>query len=219
MKTIGILLAALAVMNTPSSGLPRTGDSALVDSTQIYYAEQDVEALQRLFARTNDRELALLCRYRLYPLTQDPVYLADLPTELENATARELALLSGLWGYRVMETSVFKVPTYGKRATRLLDEAKAIDPREPFVLLIDGQSLLFRPKIFGGDKREALVQFNKLCDVLPGTHAPGISTIEAGLWVWYTRKKMKDTDADSLRAELLAQNPPPLYKAFLLDPP
>ena len=219
MKYLVILLAVFAVMNTTPSSLPQTSDAALVDSTQVYYAMQDVEALQRLFARTDDRELALLCRYRLYPLTQDPAYLEDLPTDPENPTARELALLSGLWGYRVMKTSVFKVPTYGKRATRLLDEAKAIDPMEPFVLLIDGQSLLFRPKVFGGDKREALHQFNTLSAVLPGTHAPGISLIEAGLWVWYTRTKLKDADADTLRSELLAQNPPPLYKAFLLDPP
>ena len=219
MKYLAILLAALAVMKTPPSSLPQTSDTALVDSTQIYYATQDIEALQRLFAHTDDRELALLCRYRLYPLTQDRVYLEDLPAALETPTARELALLSGLWGYRVMESSVFKVPTYGKRATRLLDEAKTIDPMEPFVLLIDGQSLLFRPKIFGGDKQEALDQFNKLRDILPDTHAPGISMIEAGLWVWYTRTKMKDADAETLRSELLAQNPPPLYKTFLLDPP
>ena len=100
-----------------------------------------------------------------------------------------------------------------------MDQAKALDPTEPFVLLIDGQSLLFRPKIFGGSKLEALDQFNQLCEVLSDTPSSGISMIEAGLWVWYTRKKMNDKTASALRSELLAKNPPPLYKAFLLDPP
>ncbi len=219
MMLFGILFAATVVMNAPASGHPAPPDTALVDSTQIYYAEQNVEALKRLYEQTDNREVALLCRYRLYPLTQDPVYLENLPLDLKAATARELAVLSGLWGYRVMESSVFKVPTYGKRATRLMDRAKALDPTEPFVLLIDGQSLLFRPKIFGGNKQEALDQFNQLYEALPNHSSSGISAIEAGLWVWYTRTKMKDETADALRSELLAQNPPPLYKAFLLDPP
>ena len=215
----GIFLATTLVMLTPSSESPRTDEVALIDSTQIYYAEQNVEALQHLCARTTDRELELVCRYRLYPLTQDPAYLEDLPTDLEDPTARELAVLSGLWGYRVVAAPVYKVPTYGKRTTRLLEEAKALNPKEPFVLLIGGQSLLFRPKIFGGSKKEALEEFNKLCRVLPEATASGISQIEADLWVWYTRDKMNDEEAPTLRSELLAQNPPPLYKAFLLDPP
>ena len=215
----GILLAATVVMTAPPSDLPPPSDTALIDSTQIYYAEQNVEALKSLLARTNSREVALLCRYRLYPLTQDPAYLENLPIDLKDATARELAVLSGLWGYRVIKSSVFKVPAYGKRTTRLMEQAKALDPTEPFVLLIDGQSLLFRPKIFGSNKQEALDQFKKLCEVLSEASSSGISAIEAGLWVWYTRTKMKDETADALRSELLAQNPPPLYKAFLLDPP
>ena len=218
MKSFWILLVLCAMTYAPVAGHP-SPDAVLVDSTQIYYATQNVSALQRMLAQTNDRALALLCRYRLYPLTQDPSYLEDLPTELEAPTARELALLSGLWGYRVRESSVLKVPVYGKRATRLLDQAKALDPTEPFVLLIDGQSLLYRPKIFGGNKQKALDQFNTLRETLPATSGTGISKMEADLWLWYTLAQLDTDEAETFRSELLAQNPPPLYKTFLLDPP
>ena len=218
MKFFWTLFVLSAMTYAPAVGHP-SPDATLVDSTQIYYATQNVSALQRMLAQTTDRALALLCRYRLYPLTQDPAYLQDLPTTLEASTARELALLSGLWGYRVKDSSVLKVPVYGKRATRLLEQAKALDPAEPFVLLIEGQSLLYRPKIFGGNKHKALAAFNKLSETLPSESGTGISKMEADLWLWYTLTKLNDDEADAFRSKLLARNPPPLYKTFLLDPP
>lgn len=201
-----------------SSSLARPGSP--VDSTQIFYARRDAKSLKRLLDRASTREMDLLCRYRLYPLTQDPSLIENLPTELERPTARELALLSGLWGYRVVKASILSTPTLGLRSHRLLEQAKALDPDEPLVLLIEGQSLLFRPTLFGGDTNAALDRFRTLRDRLEHTPDKAVSAMEANLWVWYTLNKMKLTDAaDALKADLLAAAPPPLYRQFLLDPP
>ena len=214
---IPALVLILAFFMQPPA--PVSDPAAAVDSTQVYYATQNVEALKKLLAASDDRTVQLLCRYRLYPLTEDERYLHNLPTELANPTARDLALLSGLWGYRVLTGSVLNVPKHGLRASRLLDEAKNLDPEEPFVLLIEGQSLLFRLAIFGGDKRAALHRFQRLQTVLDEVSDESISEMEADLWVWYTLKKLEAKEATALRSQLLASNPPPLYRSFLLDPP
>jgi hypothetical protein len=204
-----VLVAGLA----PAPGM----DTA--EATQQYYAEGNIEALQRLLRTSDDRMIQLLCRYRLYPLTQDERYLDDLPTSLDDPTARELALLAGLWGYRVSEAPVWKTPTYGRRSSKLLEDARTQDPDDPFVLLIEGQSYLFRPALFGGDVNEALRHFRKLQRVLAEQETEGISPLEAMLWEWYALEKMDTEAADHLKDRLLAQNPPVMYRQFLMDPP
>lgn len=189
------------------------------DSTQTYYAARDVDALEQHCGDASDRETALLCRYRLYPLTEDDAYLRDLPEHIEGATARELALLSGLWGYRAARSSLPGMIRYGRRSERLLKAAKALDPDEPFVLLIEGQSLIFRPAVVGGDDRAALDCFERLEALVHAAGDPAISDLEASLWRWYALDKMDDPRAAPLRERLLAQAPPPLYRQFLLDPP
>ena len=213
-----LCLLLLGCFPTPADASP--DPPSPIDSTQVYYAAQDAAALRRLCQEADDRLLDLLCRYRLYPLTQDPAHLADLPETLADASAPELALLSGLWGYRVMEASIFKIPTYGTRATRLLEQAQALDPEDPFVLLVEGQSLLFRPALFGGDPEAALHCFRTLRRQLDRTSHQGISTVEADLWIWYTLDKLGHSqEAHQLKATLLANQPPPLYEQFLRDPP
>lgn len=211
-----ILLILLVSLTTASAAAHPAPPFA--DSTQHYYATQNARALERLLQRTDDRTLDLLIRYRLYPLTQDADLLDDLPADLDGASARELALLSGLWGYRVMTGSVLKVPTYGRRAAHLIERARALDPDEPLVLLIEGQTLLFSPPLMGRDREAALARFQRLCAVLPHAADGAVSPVEARLWVWYALTQL-GRPADALKAELLAERPPPLYRAFLLGPP
>ena len=214
------ILLILLVSLTTASAAAHSAPPPLADSTQHYYATQNAHALERLLGRIDDRALDLLIRYRLYPLTQDADLLDDLPADLDGASARELALLSGLWGYRVMTGSVLKVPTYGRRAAALIERARALDPDEPLVLLIEGQTLLFSPPLMGRDREAALARFQRLCAVLPAAPDRAVSSVEARLWVWYALTKLgRPTDADALKAELLAERPPPLYRTFLLSPP
>jgi hypothetical protein len=206
MMTLLLLLSLLAPLT-------------FADSLSIHYARNDAPALAALMVRTTDAEQVLLCRYRLFPLTMDERYLDDLPADASMTTARGLALLSAMWAYRTSTGPVWKVPSYGRRATGLLERARRIDPRDPYVLLVDGQSLLYRPRIFGGDPRAALDRFDALRRVVQSRPGSGISLMEADVWRWFALRQVDAEHADHLRARLLRHHPPPLFRQFLLDPP
>lgn len=193
---------------------------SVADSAQAYYAEKDVRALEALLDRAEGRAEVYLCRYRLYPLTEDEALIEDLPTDLENASARELALLAGLWGYRATQASAFQVVSFGRRSQRLLDRAREKDPLNPYVLLVEGQSLLFRPALFGGSPERALERFRQLRGVLEN-HAggSGITRMEAEVWIWHALRTLGTSEAKATRERLLAQDPSPLYREFLMSPP
>lgn len=219
MKYLFLLIFLLSA-STPLRAMSLLDVGSIADSTAAFYAEGNVAALEAVLSQAQSREIDLLCRYRLYPLTKDDRYIRDLPTALRGeATARELALLAALWGYRLHNASVLQMPRWGTRSHRLLEAAKAIAPDDPFVLLIEGQSLLFRPAIFGGDAREAVARFRKLRAALDHVPPTGISAMEADLWVWFALQKLGDDEAKALREKLLATAPPPLYRQFLLSPP
>ncbi|ARA92404.1 hypothetical protein AWN76_003960 [Rhodothermaceae bacterium RA] len=208
------LLLALMIAAAGSGPDPSVGDSA-----RVLYAHKDVAALERLLAAAPTRADALLCRYRLYPLHRQERYLADLPADLPDGTARERALLAGLWGYRAGNASLYHAIRFGRRAEQLLAAAHALDPDDPFLLLIEGQSLLFKPRIAGGDARAALDRFRRLQEVIRRRPDEGIDPLEVEVWIWYTLNRLEDDAAPALRARLLAQDLPPLFREFLLDPP
>jgi len=205
--TLALLLSATAMVS-------------LADSTQHYYATRDVASLAALCAQYSEQPAEWLCRYRLYPLTEDERYLDDLPTDADAFDAPQtLAMISGLWGYRAARASIFTVAKFGRRSNTFLERAKELDPNDPFVLLVEGQSLLFRPNIVGGDKKEALQRFRALQRILPTCGDRGISALEADLWVWYALRRLDDPSAPQLKQDLLNRKPPPLYAAFIADPP
>jgi len=190
------------------------------ETAQALYGAGDRAGLERLCATATRQEEDLLCRYRLYPLTENRALLNNLPTDLnEQASARSLALLAGLWGYKASVAPITRMPGYGGRSLRLMERARALDPDEPFLLLVDGQSLLFRPAIAGGNRRQALERFTRLQTVAQRRSGSGVSTHEAEIWRWYALHRMNDASAPALRERLLRQNMPTLYHAFLNDPP
>ncbi len=192
--------------------------TSLTQTTQRLYAARDVVALQKVCEAAASVEDDLLCRYRLYPLTEDEGYLENLPDDLPDASPRARALLSGLWGYRASRAPFHKVPRYGMRAERLLNHARADAPDDPFVLLVDGQSLLFKPALVGGDAHKALARFERLRGVVARMPGCGVSVVEADLWRWYTLHKLDAPEAEPLRQRLLAAHPPRLYHEFLVSP-
>jgi hypothetical protein len=210
----------LLVLSPPAGDDPPPGTRAVhADTIAARYAAMDHAALEQLRARATTLSEDLLLRYRLYPLSLDPRLLEGLPPDDACRTARDCALHSALLSYRVARAPVLQVPRLARRSDALLARAVELDEADPFVRLVRGQNLLYRPAIFGGTASGALEQFVALRDDLRRRAAAGLPLIEAEVWVWYTLRKLERGDTDSLRDRLLAHGPPPLFREFLLDPP
>ncbi|MFP4227627.1 MAG: hypothetical protein ACLFTE_02235 [Salinivenus sp.] len=206
-----LFLCCLLVVSLPSS---------FAEKTQKAYAQQDAEALRGLMHEADSRADSMLVRYRLYPLTEDEEILEGIPDALPSGSARELALLSGLWAYRAGETSVVRVVKYGRRSSSLLDEAKSEDPDDPYVLLVESQSLLFRPSIAGRDPEAAVDRLQRLLRHLEDASPVGIARSEAQSWLWLALKEADQSEeAQQLYEQLMDEEVPPLYREFLRNPP
>lgn len=190
------------------------------EATQAAYERQDVEALRSLYERADSFSDSLLVRYRLYPLTKEDALLDGIPSSLDDGSGRDFALLSALWAYRAADGSWLALLRYGRRSSQLLDRAKAKDADHPFVLLVEGQSLLFRPAIAGRDPAAALDRFSDLVRITKENREIGISTVEAKVWLWIAlREAGQLAEAKTLRAQLTGQSIAGLYQQFLNDPP
>jgi len=188
--------------------------------THDAYAREDVEALRQLLSEADTRSDSLLVRYRLYPITEDGSILTNVPSSLPDGSTRELALLSGLWAYRAGEASLFRAIQYGRRSMDFLDAAKERDDDNPFVLLVEGQSYLFRPSFAGADPHEAASCFHRLLAQTTTNSAAGISQNEARSWLWLALREAGRPDhAAMVRSQLTNQRLPPLYQTFIEDPP
>lgn len=190
------------------------------DSLATYYARQDTSGVERLFRRhAQTQEQKLLCRYRLFPMTLDDGYLDDIPSERGVTSARQLSLIAAMWAYKAANGPAWSLPRYGRRSERILNQALARDAEEPYALLIQGQSLLYKPRLFGGNASEAQATFEQLRTVLRSRRAPGIHPFEAEVWIWMAVRKQDRAEGARLQRRLLARNPPALFRTFLTDPP
>jgi hypothetical protein len=190
--------------------------ASLADSA---YAEKDSVALRGLLEEATTREDSLYATYRLFALTQDRRLIARIPGDLDSANARELALLSALWGYRVRDAGLLQVIRWGRRSNGLLNRAVAMAPDDPLVGLIEAQALLYRPRFAGGDKRAAVSRLRALVTQEPAAGACRPSGTELRTWLWYAMRKVNDPEADTVKTGLEALELPTLYREFLLDPP
>lgn len=229
MLPILILTALLTVPPPSDPGSPPTHTAMTADtasfarSVQHAYAHENTDALRNLLAQAETLEQELLARYRLYPLTEEASVVEGIPDEVENQPPRTVAILSGLWAYRAGEASLFGAMRYGRRSVNLLEDAKERAPHDPYVLLVEGQSLLFRPAIAGRDVEGAADRFRTLVEILESDAAadgPGITVTEAKIWLWLALRNDDQSDAaQSLYDALVASDLEPLYRQFLDDPP
>jgi hypothetical protein len=204
-----VLLALTVLLNVP-----------FAQQVQEAYAQQDADALRSLLRQADSQSDSLLARYRLYPLTENASLVDDLPKRLDGGSARAYALLSGLWSYRAGEASIFSAVSYGRRSANVLETAKEKDPDDPYVLLVEGQSLLFRPAIAGRDAEAAADRFGRLAEKVTDESEIGITPTEARVWKWLALREAGHTEqASTLYEDLLSLSPPPLYRQFLKDPP
>ena len=224
MRTVLLVPALLAALGLRPEAPPWHAETdartPVRDSLTVYYARQDTARVEGLFRRrARSREDRLLCLYRLYPMTLDRGYLRAIPAEAGVTSARELALIAAMWAYRASSGPAYRLPVDGRRSERILGLALARDPDDPYALLVRGQSLYYKPRVFGGDIAEARQTFERLRAVLGRRPVPGLHPFEAEVWLWMCVRRQNAVEGVALRQRLLARRPPPLFRQFLVDPP
>lgn len=65
------------------------------------------------------------------------------------------ALLSAIYGLQI-GLSPMKGMTLGGKSSKHLDQALALSPNDPFVLMLKGSNLYYTPSMWGGDPKEAI---------------------------------------------------------------
>lgn len=83
----------------------------------------------------------------------------------KNAQLNSLA--GAFYGYKI-SLAFYKAPFFGPRSLSHIEKAIALDPREPMGYIEKGNSLLYRPAAFGGDKMEALALYRKALRLMEG---------------------------------------------------
>jgi tetratricopeptide (TPR) repeat protein len=79
----------------------------------------------------------------------------------ENPRNARLHSLSGaFYGYKI-SLAVYKAPFLGPKSLSHIEKSIELDPKEPMGYIEKGNSLMYRPAAFGGDKEEGLSLFRK----------------------------------------------------------
>jgi hypothetical protein len=82
----------------------------------------------------------------------------------------QLHSLSGaFYGYKIA-LAIYKAPFLGPKSMEHIDQSIKLDPAEPMGYIEKGNSLHYRPAIFGGDKLEALKYYRKALALFEARH-------------------------------------------------
>ncbi len=115
--------------------------------------------------------------------------------------ARLLAIRAGLIGFRIGLTPL-RAPMLGQRNLDAWESAIRNDPGEPMGWLEKGNSLFYRPSMFGGDKKEAEAAFRKALQLVEPSECDWIySFIQVRLYE-ACKANGKTGEAESIRKKL-----------------
>lgn len=123
--------------------------------------------------------------------------LLERRPELAEAYALQASCYGASAGYYML-----RAMTRGSAASRLLDEALRLDSANPRVLLQEGQSLMFRPAIAGGDKQLALERLQVAAEQFANWRSPDPEAPlwgEAETWLFIGRLQREAGDAEAAR--------------------
>jgi len=189
------------------------------DALSAAYGNIETETIRQVYEHPSSRLQYLHALYRLYPLTEDKQLLDDIPSDLgSDAPAGEMALLSALWTWRGSRASLFRKLPMIMKGVRMLDRARQVDSEDPLVQLVYGQSLIFKPKIAGGDFRKALTAMRYLRQQLEVNPTCEVSIPEVDSWIYYCLHLLNDPEEDRFKQTYLQSNPPRLFRGFVLSP-
>ncbi len=115
--------------------------------------------------------------------------------------SRLLGIKAGLVGFRI-GLSPMKAPFLGQRNADAYEEAIKNNPSEPMGWIEKGNSLFYRPSMFGGDKKEAEALFLKALQFSKNTECNWLhSFIQVRLYESY-KANSKTTEAEAIRKQL-----------------
>ncbi len=92
-------------------------------------------------------------------VTQADIYLEKLLKD-HPGNAQLHSLSGALYGYKI-SFAFYKAPFLGPKSMYHIDKSIELDPSEPMGYIEKGNSLMYRPTAFGGDKKEALIYYRK----------------------------------------------------------
>jgi len=92
-------------------------------------------------------------------VTKADIYLERLLNAHANS-ARLHSLSGALYGYKIA-LAFYKAPFLGPKSMYHIEKAIELDPAEPMGYIEKGNSLMYRPAAFGGDKMEGLTFYRK----------------------------------------------------------
>ena len=75
------------------------------------------------------------------------------------------SLEGAFYGYKIA-LAFYKAPILGPRSMSHIEKSIELDPMEPMGYIEKGNSLLYRPAVFGGDKKEALIYYRKALSLM-----------------------------------------------------
>lgn len=146
------------------------GEMEKVKSTDLVWQTEMVKAMYGLVGYqigAKKKDLA-----RAYVNKAD-VYLEKLLDDHpQNAQLHSLA--GAFYGYKI-GLAFYKAPFLGPKCIYHLDKAIELDPKEPMGYIERGNSLMYRPAAFGGDKNEALQVYRKALTLMEAGQSPKCS--------------------------------------------
>jgi tetratricopeptide (TPR) repeat protein len=132
------------------------GEMEKAKSTDIAWQTEMVKAMYGLVGYhlgKKNKDLA-----RMY-IEKADIYLNKY-LKLHPKNAQLHALFGAFYGYKI-GLAMYKAPFLGPKSLSHIDQAIQLDPSEPMGYIEKGNSLMYRPAVFGGNKNEALALYRK----------------------------------------------------------
>lgn len=97
------------------------------------------------------------------------IYLERL-LDAHPKNAKLHSLSGAFYGYKI-SLAIYKAPFLGPKSMSHIEKSIAFDPAEPMGYIEKGNSLMYRPAAFGGDKMEALTFYRKALKLMDTRNA------------------------------------------------
>ena len=185
---------------------------AEIDRVEAAAATLDVQALSQLTTELNGYDYAL-AEYRLAVganfAEQKSMAITAINNSIEALQALDeetpenaevKALLAQAYGYKISLKPVTAIIN-GPRAQSVLNDAEALAPNNPRVLLVKGTTAMFTPALFGGSTEQALSALTDALDAFKTDYASGYHWGYAEAYTWKGILEQKNGNLEQAKAD------------------